>query len=91
MESFEEALKVDANFSAENRAVAERLTHTRRLVHVLFEQMATVSEHLHSIEASILPEGESDDYGKRSKDLPGDQVIASASSDRHLVSDRGTA
>ena len=46
MAIFEKALKIDANYHAEKSVMSERLMHTRRLVHLLFEQMDTVSEHL---------------------------------------------
>ena len=49
--SFEEAAKIDANFTAEDGIIAERLFHTRRLVHILFERMGKVADHLDSVQA----------------------------------------
>ena len=83
--SFEEAAKINANFSAEEGIMAECLFHTRRLVHILFERMAKVAEHLDSVQAKPPGAGHWSGYARRSEDPRGAEVIEGASSDKDLV------
>ena len=83
--SSEEAAKIDANVSAEDGIMAERLFDTRRLVHILFERMGKVADHLDSVQAKLPGAGHWSGYARRSEDPCGAKVIKGALSDKDLL------
>ena len=83
--SFEESAKIDASFSAEEGIMAERLLHTQRLVHILFEHMAKVAEHLESVPAKPPGARHWSGYAQRSEDPRGAEVIKGALPNKDLV------
>ena len=65
--------------------MTERLFHTQRLVHILFERMSKVADHLNSVQAKPPGVGHWSGYTGQCEDPRGAEVVKGAPSDKDLT------